>query len=41
MTRYSIHPRDVTFVKGYGYLFFAKNRSKNIGKDISSILRGK
>ena len=41
MTRYSIHPRDLTFVKGYRYLLFAKNRSKNIGKDISNILRGK
>ena len=28
---YSIEPRDRTYVKGYGFLSFAKN----IGKDIS------
>ena len=30
--RYSIEPRDKRYVKGYGFLFFAKN----IGKYISS-----
>ena len=29
------------FVKGYGILSFAKNMSKNIGKDISKSLNGK
>ena len=35
MTRYSIEPRVQTFVKDYGFLFFAKSMSKNIGKNIS------
>ena len=30
--RYSIEPRDRRYVKGYGFLSFAKN----IGKDVSS-----
>ena len=30
--RYSIKPRDRRYVKGYGFLYFAKN----IGKNISS-----
>ena len=30
--RYSIDPRDQTFLKGYGFLSFAKNLGKNIGK---------
>ena len=29
------------FVKGYGFLFFAKNMGKNIGKNISKNLIGK
>ena len=29
MTRYSVQPR--IFVKGYGFLSFAKNMGKNIG----------
>ena len=29
------------FVKGYGFLFFAKNMGKNIGKNISKSLIGK
>ena len=33
--RYSVQPRDRIFVKGYGFLSFAKNMSKNIGKKIS------
>ena len=35
MMRYSVQPRDRIFVKGYGFLLFAKNLSKNIGKNIS------
>ena len=29
MTRYSIQPRNRIFVKGYGFLSFAKNTGKN------------
>ena len=28
--RYSIEPRDRTYVKGYGFLSFAKNIGKNL-----------
>ena len=31
MMRYSVQTRDQIFVKGYGFLSFAKNISKNIG----------
>ena len=41
MTRYSIEPRDQTFVKVYGFLYFAGNMNKNIGKNISKSLSGK
>ena len=41
MTRHSVQPRDWIFVKGYGFLSFAKNMGKNIGKNISKILSGK
>ena len=41
MTRYSIQPRDRIFVKGYGFLSFAKNEGRNTGKNISKTLRGK
>ena len=41
MTRYSVQPRDQIFVKGYGFLSFAKNMGKNIGKNISKNLSGK
>ena len=34
MTRCSVQPRDRIFVKGYGLFSFAKNTSKNIGKNI-------
>ena len=27
---YSIEPRDRTYVKGYGFLYFAKNIGENI-----------
>ena len=36
MTRYSVQPRDQIFVKGYGFLSFAKNIDKNISKNLSS-----
>ena len=32
MMRYSIQPKNGIFVKGYGFLSFAKNMGKNIGK---------
>ena len=35
MTRYSVQSRDRVFVKDYGFLFFAKNICKNIGKKLS------
>ena len=36
MTRYSIQPKDQIFVKGYGFLSFAKNIDKNISKNLSA-----
>ena len=41
MMRYWVEPRDRTFVKGYGFLSFAKNMGKNIGKNINKSLSGK
>ena len=38
--RYSVQCRDRIFVKGYGFLSFADNISKNIGKYISKTLSG-
>ena len=38
MTRYSVQPRDRIFVKGYGFLSFARNMGKNVGKNISKNL---
>ena len=38
MTHYSVQPRDRIFVKGYGFLSFAKNMSKKISKNISKSL---
>ena len=32
---YSVQSRDQIFVKGYGFLSFAKNMGKNIGRKIS------
>ena len=32
MMQYSLKPRDQIFVKGYGFLSFVKNMSKNIDK---------
>ena len=34
MTCYSVQPGDWIFVKGFGFLSFAKNMGKNIGKNI-------
>ena len=39
--RYSVQPRDRTFVKGYGILSFYKMMGKIIGKNISKTLNGK
>ena len=39
--RYSLQPRDQIFVKGYGFLSFAKNMGKKIGRNISKNLSGK
>ena len=41
MTRYAVQPRDGIFVKGYGFLSFAKNMGKNISKNISKNLSSK
>ena len=41
MTHYSVQPRDQIFVKGYGFLSFAKNMSKKISKNISKSLMDK
>ena len=41
MMRYSIEAKDRIFVKGYGFLSFAKNRGKNIGKNLSIDLNSK
>ena len=37
MTRCSVQPRNRIFVKSYGFLSFAKNMGKDIGKNISKI----
>ena len=31
--RYSIEPRDIIYVKGYGFLSFAKNIGKNLSNN--------
>ena len=37
--RYSVEPRDRIYVKGYGFLFFAKNMGKSLSnKDSQKIL---
>ena len=37
--RYSIEPRDRIYVKGYGFLSFAKNMGKNLSnKDSKKLL---
>ena len=39
--RYSIEPKNRTYVKSYGFLSFAKNMGKNIGKNLSGKYRQK
>ena len=34
MTRYSIEPRTITYVIGYGFLLFTKNLSNSYGKQL-------
>ena len=41
MTRYSVQPRDRIFVKGYGFLYFAKNMGKKIDKNTGKNVSGK
>ena len=41
MTCYSVQPRDRIFVKGYGFLSFAKNMGRDIVKNISKNLGSK
>ena len=41
MNRYLIDPKGEIFVKGYGFLYFAKNMRKNIGKNMSKSLSSK
>ena len=41
MTRYSVQPRDRTFVKGCEFLSFAKSMGGNVGKNISKNVSGK
>ena len=41
MMCYSVQPIDRIFVKGYGFLSFAKNMGKNLGTNISKNLSGK
>ena len=41
MTSYSVQPRDRMFVKGYGFLSFAKNMAWNICKTIEKNLSSK
>ena len=41
MTRNSVQPRDQIFLKGYGFLSYAKNMDRNIGKNISKSLSSK
>ena len=41
MTQYSVQPRDQIFVKGYGFLSFARNMGRNTDKNISKNLGSK
>ena len=41
MEHYLVQPRDLIFVKIYGFLYFAKDMGKNIGKTISKNVRDK
>ena len=35
MARYLAQPRDRIFIKGYGFLSFARNVGKNLSKNLS------
>ena len=35
MPCYAIQPKNRIFVNGYGFLYFAKNTSKNTAKNVS------
>ena len=39
--RYSVEPRDRRYVKGYGFLFFAKNIGKSLSNNYSQKLLDK
>ena len=41
MARYSVQPRHRIFVKGYGFLAFAKSMGENICKNTRKILSSK
>ena len=41
MVRNSVQPRGWTFVKDYGFLYFAEYMGKNIGKNKCKNLSGK
>ena len=41
MTCHSVQPRGQIFIKGYGFLSFAKNMNRNTIKDISKNLSRK
>ena len=41
MTHYLVQPRNRIFVKDYGFLLFAKNMGRNIGKIIYKHLSSK
>ena len=41
MSQYAVQRRDTIFVKGYGFLSFAKNTGENRGKNTSKNLSGK
>ena len=41
MTRNSVKSRDLIFVKGYGFLFFARNMGTNVGRNTSEHLSSK
>ena len=41
MTCCSVESRECIFIRDYGFLSFAKNKSKDIGKNISKNLSGK
>ena len=41
MTRFSIEPRDIIFVKACKLLSFSKNIGKKIGQSLSKNVRGK